>query len=134
MFDLKIHKHFGDDYEDLKNTDQVAAAEIRVHLEELRGDQAKLGTLLDQDYGSNRSESYHVDWWWSQWRKRNRDLWRTKIWSIEHRKDKYRLIYAYIKVSRTFVFLAIAPRSFDYKEDHPISRRVIDDYQQLTNS
>lgn len=134
MFDLKIHRHFGEDILELKRTDPAAAAEIRVHLEELKGDQEKLATLLEHDHGADQTANYHVSWWWAQWKMEKRDLWRTKIWCIENRRSKYRLIYAYIKATRTFVFLAIAPRSFDYEADHYISRRVIDDYDRLTNN
>ena len=66
----------------------------------------------------------------AQWRK-GRDLWRLKMWDLEKKGLRYRIIHAFIPSKQHYHVLAIAPREFDYDADHPISQRILHAYQAL---
>lgn len=52
------------------------------------------------------------------------NLWRAKIWKLERRGRKYRVIYAFVPSKRSHHILGIMPREIDYVRDDEFIRRV----------
>ncbi len=130
MFSLFIHDDASQDLRELCQTDPVSAGRIVALLEQISGDQGLLESLTDHDFGVRGSEDFHVSRWQRQWRQ-GHDLWRLKVWDLDQAGVRYRIIYAYLPGKRNYYVLAIAPRDFDYDEDHPIGRRILRAYQDL---
>lgn len=130
MFKLLIHEHAQADLEDLWSDDATAAARIAVLLQEIQGNQDLLDRLTQHDFGAHRSADFHVSMWQAQQRK-NRNLWRVKVWGLENIRLRYRIVYAFIARKHVYHVLAIAPREFDYDERDPITQRIIRDYEEL---
>ncbi|MBT4194780.1 MAG: hypothetical protein HOM14_08525 [Gammaproteobacteria bacterium] len=132
MPDLFLCEAAEDDLKDLLLKDENIASKILVILQELQEDDDLLDRLTQHDYGHPMISDFHVSKWFAQWNK-GKDLWRLKIWELDNiaPKNKYRIIYAYMPLKNCFYVLAIAPREFNYDEKHPISQRIIDEYQNL---
>lgn len=60
------------------------------------------------------------------------DLWRLKIWDLEKGRFNYRIIYAYQISNHCFHMLAVVHRDFNYEPNHPITKRILNDYSELT--
>lgn len=130
MYSLFIHDDARADLEALWDSDAVAAARITVLLQECEGNQDLLDRLSQQDYGSRRTASFHVAMWVAQ-QHQDRNLWRLKLWDLEGTGLRYRIVYAFKAQRRQYHVLAIAPRGFNYDESHPITRRIIEAWEQL---
>ncbi|MFB1488915.1 MULTISPECIES: hypothetical protein [unclassified Thiocapsa] len=89
-----------------------------------------LDRLTQHDYGAHRSADFHVSKWFEQWNK-GRDLWRLKVWDLEDKGLRYRVVYAFAPKQHHYHVLAIAPRKFDYDSSHPFSQRILRAYQEL---
>jgi hypothetical protein len=68
---------------------------------------------------------------WQAQQRKNRNLWRVKVWDLENIRLRYRIVYAFIARKHVYHALAIAPREFDYDERDPITQRIIRDYEEL---
>ena len=67
----------------------------------------------------------------SLWR-RKADLWRLKAIDLERKGIKYRVVYCYVISTNAFHILAVVPRGgYNYELDHPITRRILDDYDAI---
>lgn len=130
MISLFVHDDANDDLEALWDTEPEAAARIVVLLEELKGDPDLLDRLTQNFYGVRGHSQFNVRKWEEHWNK-GRDLWRLKIWDLEDKGLKYRIIYAFIPITKHHHILAIAPRDFDYETSHPISQRLLSAYEEL---
>ncbi|KJZ10431.1 hypothetical protein TW86_14130 [Halomonas sp. S2151] len=132
MLQLFIHADAQNDLDELWAQDEDAAAHIEVMLEEIRGDERLLSTLLEHDFGSYREagHKYSISKWLHFW-NRGQDLWRLKAWELEESGTKLRIVYAYLPSSAAYHVLAIAPREFNYDPEHPITRRVLAAYNDL---
>ena len=130
MFSLFIHDDATQDLRALRQTEPQAAGRILALLEQISGDQSLLERLTDHDFGARSSAEFHVSKWQSQWRQ-GHDLWRLKVWDLEQAGVRYRIVYAYMPAKQNYHVLAIAPREFDYDENHPIGKRVLRAYQDL---
>lgn len=64
-------------------------------------------------------------------RSKGRDLWRLKVWDLEDKGLRYRIVYAFMPRDRHYHVLAIAPREFDYDDNHLLSQRIFRAYQEL---
>ena len=131
MYNLTIHENAETDLLGLFTSEPVAAARFAVLLQEIGDSQELLGCLLEKGFGADRSEEFNVDKWVARWRK-GEDIWRLKDWELEGLRLNYRVIYAYHIKDRCFHILAIVPRSFNYEENSPISKRIFADYLDLT--
>jgi hypothetical protein len=127
---LYVHDDAKADLLALREREPEAAGRILALLEQLEGDADLLDRLTQHDFGAYHSEDFHVSKWQDQWRK-GRDLWRLKVWDLEDKGLRYRIVYAFQPRKHHYHILAIAPREFDYDENHPISRRILKTYQEL---
>lgn len=127
---LCIHTDAKKDLDELWDTDFTAAAKITVTLEELEGNSDLLDSLTDDHYGDDHTEDFSVCKWLEHWNN-GRDLWRLKLWDLEDKGLRYRIIYAYIPRTQHYHVLAIAPREFNYDTKAPISKRILEAYEDL---
>lgn len=131
MFKLFIHEHAQADLDELWSTAPTVAARITVLLQEIKGNQDLLDRLTQQGFGENRvAARFHVSQWVAQQRKR-RNLWRVKAWDLENLGLRYRVVYAFVAQKHIYHVLAVAPREFDYDEQHPLTQRIVRDYDEL---
>lgn len=130
MIGLFVHDDAKADLLALREREPQAAGRILALLEQLEGDADLLDRLTQHDYGAHHSADFHVSKWFEHW-NRGRDLWRLKIWDLEDKGLRYRIVYAFQPRERHYHILAIAPRAFDYDTSHPISQRVLRAYQEL---
>lgn len=130
MIALFVHDDAVSDLEALWESEPQAAARIAVLLEELEGDEDLLDRLTQHGYGDRGYDDFNVSKWFEHW-NRGRDLWRLKIWDLEDKGLKYRIIYAFIPRTQHYHVLAIAPREFNYDTSHPISQRILRAYEEL---
>lgn len=130
VFRLLIHDDATSDLEVLWHKVPEAAARIAVLLEECGGNQDLLDRLTQHDFGAARSADVHVSKWFEQWNK-GKDLWRMKLWDLESKGLRYRIVYAFIPRQRQYHVLAVAPREFDYDSNHPLTGRILRAYEEL---
>jgi hypothetical protein len=130
VYKLFVHDSAKGDLEDLWHVAPQAAARIAVVLQELEGNQDLLDRLTQHDFGAYGSGGIHVSKWLKQW-NRGKDLWRVKIWDLEEKGLRYRIVYAFIPGKKHYHVLAIAPRNFNYDPHHELTRRILRDYGNL---
>ena len=130
MIALFVHDDAKADLLALRDSDPQAAGGILALLEQLEGDPDLLDRLTQHDYGAYGPADFHVSKWQSQWQK-GRNLWRLKVWDLEEKGLRYRIVYAFEPRKQHYHVLAIAPREFDYDEKHPISQRILRAYEEL---
>ena len=130
MPSLCIHDDASTDLEALWESEPRAAARIVALLEELDGNEDLLDRLTQHHYGIRGRADINVSKWLEHW-NRGRDIWRLKIWDLEDKGLKYRIIYAFIPHTQCHHVLAIAPRAFNYETNHPISQRILRAYEDL---
>lgn len=130
LFRLFVHDDADGDLEALWKSEPDAAARIAVLLEELAGNQDLLDRLTQHNFGVHGHHDIHISKWQEQWRKGN-DLWRFKVWDLEDKGLRYRIVYAFLPQKRHYHVLAIAPRSFNYDASHPLTKRILCAYQDL---
>lgn len=130
MYRLFIHDDAKADLEALWEKDAESAARIAVLLEECEGDQDLLDRLTQRDFGFQHTADIHVDMWVEQQRK-GRNLWRLKIWDLEDKGVRYRIVYAFQALKNRYHVLAVAPREWNYDKSHPITQRIIAAWEQL---
>ncbi len=131
MIALFIHDDAKADLLALRDSDPQAAGRILALLEQLAGDHDLLDRLTQHDYGVYQSADIHISKWQAQWRK-GRDLWRLKLWDLEEKSLRYRIVYAFIPGKQHYHVLAIIPRrDFNYEERDPVSQRIFRAYQEL---
>ena len=130
MIALFVHDDASADLTALWGKEPEVAAQIVALLQELAGDLDLLDRLTQYDFGAHRSKPFHVDRWWGEW-NRNRNLWRLKIWDLEDKGMRYRIIYAFEPKKQHYHVLAIAPRDFGYDPKHALSQRILRAYEEL---
>lgn len=117
-----------DELDRLWDIDEDAAAEIYEWLDRFDQDQKLLDTLTVHDYGAfGTAKPYHVSKWQELWIA-GKDIWRLKFWGLSR---QYRTVYAFQPRTLRYTVLGVPPRDFGYNVDHPISRRMIGDYDNL---
>ena len=130
MPSLFVHDDATADLEDLGDTEPRAAARIIALLQELQTDEDLLDRLTQHDYGYSGTADFRVSKWLAQW-NRGKDLWRLKIWDLEDKGLRYRIVYAFLPGKQQYHVLAIVPRDFNYDPNHPLSRRIVLAYDDL---
>ena len=130
VYSLVVHEDAEKDLDELWEIDETATADVVVLLEQAACDQGLLDNLTARDFGRHRSEDIHVDRWVEQQRK-GRNLWRLKIWDLEDRGIRYRVVYALDpRISRYHV-LGVVERGFDYDESDERTKRILAAYDEL---
>ncbi len=105
--------------------DPDAAGAILALLEQLKCDDDLIDRLTQTDYGKYRDQDFSVGPVWQE-QKKGRNIWRLKIWDLEDQGLKYRVIYGYTGRPKKYHVYAVVHRDFDYAEEHPITKRVRD--------
>lgn len=107
-------------------------------LEEIKGDPRLISALTEQGFGLDISEKFNIKAWVQQQRDWKRGIWRLRPLSLGDFLSGYRLVYAYVPavttnppVLETIVFLGLAPRSFEFDENHELTKRIENDYDAL---
>ncbi|MEF8720202.1 MAG: hypothetical protein V5B35_11130 [Candidatus Accumulibacter necessarius] len=127
---LSLHPDAAQDLRDLMVADPGPAGKIAAFLEQAKRDPKIIDSLLDHEFGKDRSESYNVSKWLEFW-KTGFNLWRLKFWTCPKGSLKYRVVYAYQPSSRHYHILAIVHRDFNYEDDHEATQRVLAAYRSL---
>lgn len=133
MYKLFVHQDAEGDLEQLWADDPTAAARIGVLLEECEGtedleaNQDLLDHLTIHNFGD---AAINVSKWLEHWNK-GANLWRLKLWGLETRGMRYRIIYAFVPGKRHYHVLAIAPRDFNYESNHELTKRILRAYAEL---
>jgi mRNA-degrading endonuclease RelE of RelBE toxin-antitoxin system len=120
MYELVVHRDATEDLDALYESDEAAAADIEVLLEEIRDDQT---LLLAMHTHQSMAARFHVSHLlnFSIW---GRELWRLKIWELEDadRVLPYRIIYAFH--GNVFYVLAVMHRNQNYEQDPHLVERI----------
>ena len=127
---LLIHRDAADDLLALRVVDERSAGRIVALLETLKGDPDLLDRLTQHEYGRGREAKIHVSKWVGQWNK-GRNLWRLKIWDLEDKGVRQRIVYAFEPGTGKHHVLGVVPREFNYDAGHPLSRRIFAAYDDL---
>ena len=130
MLHLFIHRDAVADLVALRAVDGRSAARILALLETLKDDPDLLDRLTQHEYGRGRVAEIHVSRWIEQWNK-GRNLWRLKIWDLEGKGVRQRIVYAFEPTTGKHHVLGVVPREFNYDSDHPLSRRIFAAYDDL---
>ncbi len=118
------------DLEDLSATDPKVAARLHQLLEAVQADRNLLDLLTVHDFGADQREIFHVSRWQEYWRD-DKDLWRLKLWELEHQGHPYRIIYALKRGTGNYFVLGILHRDFNYDPNHPATQRILRAYGDL---
>lgn len=132
MYKILLHDDAKADLLDIYSVDVTAGARIAAVLQEIEGDQELLDSLTQHNYGRDHTALFNVSKWFELW-KNQKDIWRMKIWDLEDKGLRYRIIYAYIRGKREYRVLAITPRNeinYDDLKD-PLSQRIQRAYEEL---
>jgi mRNA-degrading endonuclease RelE of RelBE toxin-antitoxin system len=130
VYSLVVHEDAEFDLDELWAIDEDTTTDIIALLEQAKCDQELLDSLTIKDFGSDRSEDIHVDKWVAQ-QQQGRNLWRLKIWDLEDRGIRYRIVYALDpRISRYHV-LGVLKRDFDYDENDQRTKRILAAYDDL---
>jgi len=127
---LFVHDDAKANLEALWKQELQAAGRILALLEQLEGNLNLLDRLTRHDYGAHRSADFHASKWQEHWRN-GRDLWRLKLWDLEAKGLRYRVVYAFEPRKQHYHVPGIAPREFNCDASHPISHRILRAYQAL---
>ena len=130
MLRLLVHQDAQRDLENLWDEAPVAAARITVLLEELEGNPDLLDRLTQHDFGAYGLDRFHVSKWFAQWNA-GKNLWRLKVWDLEDRGLRYRVVYAFMPRQQHYSVLGIVPRGFNYELSHELTRRILAAYKDL---
>lgn len=130
MVSLTVHPDARRDLLEIGKTDKVAAAGIIALLQQLKADPDLMDRLTQQGYGAHQTADFEVQKFLALYRQ-GKNMWRLKIWPLEDRPIKYRIVYAFLPRQREHVVLGVVPRSFNYDSSNPLTMRMVDAYQNL---
>lgn len=123
MYSLAFHPEAVAELKALKTTDPVAWARLVTVFAEWKADHGLLDRLSQHGYGADQRAAFDVSRWIALWNE-GLNVWRVKLWSLERQGLQYRVIYVFQPVEQRYYVCAIAPRGWNYDEQHPISQRV----------
>lgn len=118
------------DLDDLAKSQPKLAGRLAVLLAEIGADASFIDVLTVHGFGSDEREPFDVSKWKDYWKK-GKDLWRLKFWELEHQGLPYRVVYALKRGAGDYHVLAIVSRDFNYDPNHPITRRILQAYDDL---
>lgn len=142
MATFEYHENAEQDIARYLDRDLHGVSDLLAVLEELEADPDSREVLLERDVNFEMDSGHTVNAkpfaeLWKVVRGRSRDVWRLKSWDPANALIKYRVLYAYVRpayagASAKFVVLAVVHRDeYDYQPDHPITKRVKNDYDDL---
>ncbi len=132
MYKIVLHDDAKADLLAIYRVDTTAGARIAAVLQEIEGNQELLDSLTQHNYGRDHTALFNVSKWFELWKKQ-KDIWRIKIWDLEDKGLRYRIVYAYIRGKREYRVLAITPRNEINYDDlkNPLSQRIQRAYEEL---
>lgn len=130
VYSITVHEDAETDLDEIWELDEDVAAEIIALLEQAKTDQELLDSLTIKDFGAYGTEKIHVDKWLDQ-QKKGRNLWRVKLWELEDRGIRYRIIYALDPRCSRYHVLGILPRGFDYVANDERTKKLLAAYDEL---
>ena len=120
MYALAIEKEAKDDLRKLGETDRAAAADISILLQEIEGDQSLLDLLSVHNHDDERLNISKLVYL----QRKLINAWRMKVWSLEGKLWKYRVIYVFHASAKVYYVLAVVDRKFDYEKDDDFTKRI----------
>jgi len=129
-YSLALHKDAEDDLDRIYETDEDAAAEIEVFLEEAKNNQSTLDDLTRSGYVNYGEHPFNVKEWVAA-KKEKLNLWRLRLLWLEGDAAKYRVIYAFDPLRWRYHILGIVNRNFNYELKNERSKKIIAAYEDL---
>jgi hypothetical protein len=135
--DLTIHPHAADDIRSLLKQDVNGVGKLLALLSEIQSDPDLIDRLNQQGDVVEFESGEKINALRVQSVKRIADIWRLKAWESNSHSIPYRLLYGYFqagqfrKIPLVEILAAVARKTYNYEPDHPITLRVIADYNAL---
>lgn len=130
MYRLSLHPDAKSDLDELWDTDEISAARIETILQEIQHDQNMLDMLTVHNFGIHHTQPLHVSKWLEFWNV-GINLWRVKLWDLEDKGLRYRIVYAFMLGKQQYYVLGILPRDWNYDENHQLTKRIKRAYDSL---
>lgn len=127
MYSLAIYDDAEKDLDALWDSDEDAAADIDVLLDEIRGDQNLLDLMTVDGYVGDKFDVVEMRYF----RRTRLNIWRLKAGYLEADWTQYRIIYAFEPKKKTYHVLAVMPREKDYEKDRQFVARLERAYDDL---
>lgn len=131
VYRLAIHMAARADLDAIGDSDPESAGVLEATMEQIGKDQRLLESLTIKEFGAHGTEAFHVDRW-SEQQRQGRNLWRLKVWELEHQRRPYRVVYALDPRATRYCILGIFTRDFNYDRRDPRTQRVLADYDKLS--
>jgi len=131
---FEIHENAEGDLDAIAGINPQAAQDLLVILREMEENEDLNERLLTDQSEVHDRFRFQVGKFESQQRQ-NRNVWKMKVWEKE-RLLNYRILYALSPIdayrTRCICVLAIVHRAkYNYEPNHPITQRLIEDYDDL---
>lgn len=130
MSSIRLHRSALADLESIWESDPGGAAAIEALLQEAKANKAILDSFTVHKFGAERVEPYQVSRWVEQQNK-GRNLWAIKIWELEDKWPKYRIVYAFHPQTHAHYVLGVFTRDFNYDEGDERTQRILGVYERL---
>lgn len=132
MYGLEISKDAAGDLERLQREDEEAYYDVVAFLQEVQASQQMLDALTDDGYSDGAvSDVCPI----LRLQRQRLNFWRCKLYGLDPADSgiAYRIIYAFDRIKKIIVILAIAKRKEigNYDHNSPIIQRCIGTYRQL---
>lgn len=129
-YSLALHDDAKADLERIHETDEDAAADIEVFLEEAKHNQETLDNLTRKGYVRYDECPFDVKEW-DEVKRRKYNLWRVRLLWVDGAAAKYRIVYAFHPVEHRYYVLGIVDRNFGYDLQHERSKKILLAYDAL---
>jgi hypothetical protein len=127
---IRLHRSALADLDSIWESEPESAAAIEALLQEARANAAILDSFTIHKFGADHVEPYQVSKWMGQQHK-GRNLWAIKIWELEDKWPKYRIVYAFHPQTHVHYVLGVFTRDFNYDESDERTQRVLAVYERL---
>ena len=132
VYSVALQEDAKRDLDALYESDEAAAADIEVFLEETKNNQYTLENLTRNGYVQYDDPAYNVKEW-KEAKKRRLNLWRLQLAWLQGPASNYRIVYAFYPIQFRYYILGIVHRKqLDYDNfNSPICQRIISTYDDL---
>jgi hypothetical protein len=115
--------------------DPGVEAKIYEFLRAAKSTPGLLDTFTATNFGRDGVDEHNVKPWGDQ-QRRGRNLWRIKLFALEHRRLCYRIVYAFNARTKTHYVLGVVKhdRDFDYRAEDAFTERVTALYDTLRDN
>lgn len=129
---VQVHRHAAEDLAAIATSTPEIRLRFGALLQQLKDDPLLCDRLTQDHFGVRGLDPFEVRRWVQQ-NEQDNNLWRLRIWDFEALGLNYRVVYAFFPTESRYVFLAFAPREWNYDPDHALTRRILDDYHRIRN-